>query len=472
MTRQLAAIYVRLSERGENEESITRQIETCTQRAKELGLTPVLYEEPKGVRSGYYESRRPAWKQLNKDLTERSNEYAAVIVADIARASRNAIRQMQFVYETDRRGIQVISLKEQIDPSTPMGRAFIGMTAVFSQWYRDDLSDRQKRRYRARDPNIYASNTAPFGMKRSGHYPNIVWSTTDDFPTIVEVFELYVLGLGAPTIAAELNRRERTWINRRGERSHVSTNTLARVIVKAERYKQFLDPILFNQVIQLRNAKQREHLRITKRTHPPLLLSGLLYCPYCKCLYRPGTTTTKYRIYRYYYHWRRDCILLHATVRLDVVEPLFWQSLEFLKNLSSETKEQLVAALVQPHSTAATLDIQVKRSRLLTRLENYEQMCADQDISRERFRELKAQIEKELAELPFTEVPKSIPIPEKDARLLVENLHTTLQVGATLAPDQMNQLLHTLIRRVWFDGSAITSIEWREPLNQVLEGVF
>lgn len=65
-----------------------------------------------------------------------------VIVESISRLGRNTIDILTIIQELNQRGITFVSLKENIDSSTPTGNAMMGMLAVISQLERDLIAQR------------------------------------------------------------------------------------------------------------------------------------------------------------------------------------------------------------------------------------------------------------------------------------------------------------------------------------------
>lgn len=465
--KDLAAIYARRSDKTETEESVNRQVQDGISAIQARSLTPVIFREPQGIRSGYYENRRPEWQRLKREL-ETNPRYAALWVADLARASRNRITTLQFVDWLQQRGIEFISQKEQIDPHTAMGRAFIGMIAVMNQFYRDDVSERKLRQYAARDKSIYASNVQPFGLQRTGHYPNIVWTPTDDFPVIVLIAEMYVSGHGAPAIARALNARSVKWINRKLKRVPVKIHTIDSCIQAFERYQPFLDAALYHQVVTERTARTSPTKRPRGQVFPPFLLTGILFCS--ECGGRFHSVTQEYKrsygnyLYRRYQHRNAACALGTTMFPREAIDNQVWQHLAFLNDLTDAQKKEIAQRAADPTPSAA-LDTRLKREKLLERLRGYEEMRADKEITRERFAEVKQQIEQELQTLPEILPSADAGVTFELAYEIVNRLGDMLRHAHNETPAQANQFLRSLIQRILFDGQEITRIEWVAPFN-------
>lgn len=67
-----------------------------------------------------------------------------VIVESISRLGRNTIDILSIVEELGERGVEFLSLKENIDTSTATGKAMFGMLAVISSLERDLIVQRTK----------------------------------------------------------------------------------------------------------------------------------------------------------------------------------------------------------------------------------------------------------------------------------------------------------------------------------------
>lgn len=472
-----AAIYARLSMQGETEESIERQIALGIEYAKAHALEYVLYVEPRGARSGRYEAKRPKWKELKRDIA--AGLIGNVIIGELARAHRNVQQQLAFVDWVIKLGVGFVSLRENIDPTTAAGKLMLTMLAAANEWYSNDISERKKRQYAARDKNIYASSVCPYGLTRTGSYPGIVWTPTDDFPAIVLIAELHIGGYGAPAIASELNRRGIRWLNRQAERSVVNHNTIRHVLDHFERYKPFLDAELYAALVARREAQRMPQRKLARRKHEPAVLTALLYCAQCGGRLHPLVEVRQKkrgeRTYRTYRHRNPGCALGSFTRRRPFYEKQVFDALAKYSDMPEDEKRSLAHQNTEP-STGQPLDSKLRREKLAERLQGFEEMRADKEISKERFLEVKQQIEAELDEL-FVERPRQ-------ARTFDENYEfidkTCRQVQAFLeninAIDQRrtNLFLRTIIHRIRVDADGPIQIEYvnelrQEPLTQEIQ---
>lgn len=65
-------------------------------------------------------------------------------VLSIDRLGRNVRELVNTAYELDKMGVNIISIKEGIDTSTPMGRVFYTLVAAFAEFELDSIHERQR----------------------------------------------------------------------------------------------------------------------------------------------------------------------------------------------------------------------------------------------------------------------------------------------------------------------------------------
>lgn len=68
-----------------------------------------------------------------------------VVVYHLDRLSRNVRDTLSFVEDVIQpNGVEFVSIQHDIDTSTPIGKAFLGFSAIFAQLYRDEISFKTK----------------------------------------------------------------------------------------------------------------------------------------------------------------------------------------------------------------------------------------------------------------------------------------------------------------------------------------
>ena len=138
-----AAIYSRKSKFTGKGESVENQIQLCKEYAiKYLGIAEadfVVYED-EGFSGG--NTNRPQFQKLLKDA--RSNKFDVLICYRLDRISRNVSDFSQLIRELNKYNVNFVSIREQFDTTTPMGRAMMYIASVFSQLERETIAERIK----------------------------------------------------------------------------------------------------------------------------------------------------------------------------------------------------------------------------------------------------------------------------------------------------------------------------------------
>lgn len=135
-------IYSRKSKFTGKGESIENQIELCRQYiashySNEEAEAALVYED-EGFSGGNLE--RPQFKKMMKD--SHTTKFAAIVVYRLDRISRNIGDFAKLIEDLGNRDIDFISIREQFDTSSPMGRAMMYIASVFSQLERETIAER------------------------------------------------------------------------------------------------------------------------------------------------------------------------------------------------------------------------------------------------------------------------------------------------------------------------------------------
>ena len=136
------AIYSRKSRMTGKGESIENQIEMCRQyilmKYGESALKNIRVYEDEGFSGGNLE--RPQFKRMMTDA--KAGKFDAIVVYRLDRISRNIGDFAGLVDELREKEIGFISIKEQFDTGSAMGRAMMFVSSVFSQLERETIAER------------------------------------------------------------------------------------------------------------------------------------------------------------------------------------------------------------------------------------------------------------------------------------------------------------------------------------------
>lgn len=138
------AIYSRKSKYTGKGESIENQIEMCKQYIKlhfgKDALNRIVIYEDIGFSGGNL--NRPDFRRMM--LNAKTGKIESIIVYRLDRISRNISDFSGLINELSDLEINFISIKEQFDTATPMGRAMMYISSVFSQLERETIAERIK----------------------------------------------------------------------------------------------------------------------------------------------------------------------------------------------------------------------------------------------------------------------------------------------------------------------------------------
>lgn len=136
------AIYSRKSKFTGKGESIGNQVELCKEYIQthysEVTQDHVLIYEDEGFSGGNL--NRPDFKKMMD--AARQKKFRAIIVYRLDRISRNISDFSSLIEELSRSEIAFVSIREQFDTGTPMGRAMMYIASVFSQLERETIAER------------------------------------------------------------------------------------------------------------------------------------------------------------------------------------------------------------------------------------------------------------------------------------------------------------------------------------------
>ncbi|AEB75976.1 recombinase family protein [Clostridium botulinum] len=134
-----AAIYSRKSVFTGKGESIENQVQMCKNYAKKnLNINEFIIYEDEGFSGGNI--NRPKFKELLLDV--KKNKFNVLICYRLDRISRNVADFSSTLELLQTNNISFVSIKEQFDTSTPMGKAMVYIASVFAQLERETIAER------------------------------------------------------------------------------------------------------------------------------------------------------------------------------------------------------------------------------------------------------------------------------------------------------------------------------------------
>lgn len=144
MDKKVIAVYARKSKATSKGESLKVQIEKCKQHANykfsDYTIEFIIYEEQEGKTGANLD--REKFKELIKDITGGDKGIDILLVYKLDRLTRSVLDFSEIYEVLNIHNTEFISVKEDFDTTTPMGRAMLNITVVFAQLEREIIAER------------------------------------------------------------------------------------------------------------------------------------------------------------------------------------------------------------------------------------------------------------------------------------------------------------------------------------------
>ena len=287
----LTAIYVRVStqEQAEHGYSIDEQQERLKKYCDVMKWTVADVYVDAGFSGASME--RPALKKLLKDI--QAGKIQNVVVYKLDRLSRSQKDTLYLIEDQFlKNGVDFVSMSENFDTSTPLGRAMIGILAVFAQLEREQIRERMTmgKEARAKAGKYHGSNLKPLGYD----YVNGELVVNEyEAMQVREMFDLYVQGKTAGQVAEILagkgyRHKHGEW-TRETVKNHLTMPLyLGYIKYKGKLYKGVHEPIVDAELYEEAQAIRKRrydaigNIRVGAVTS---YLGGILTCAHCGAPY-------------------------------------------------------------------------------------------------------------------------------------------------------------------------------------------
>jgi site-specific DNA recombinase len=411
---------------------------------------------------------RPALARLLADI--EAGKIDAVVVYKLDRFSRSLLDFAQMMVTFERRQVAFVSVTQQFNTATSMGRLILNVLLSFAQFEREIISERTRDKIAAaRRKGKWSGGHPLLGYDVDPHTRKLLVNE-EEAVRVRTIFQLYLEHQTLMPVLAELERRgwrNKRWLTRKGQARGGRPFTKPRlyellrnvVYVGQVRYKQevhqgehaaIVDPVLWQQVQGLLSA----HGGGTARGGPcssTALLGGLLRCQPCGCAMTPAQAGRNGgKRYRYYVctaaqrrGWRTcpSKALPAAAVEgfvLEQLRALAADAAAWNKALGSTLAQQRLL-LADKEGEASTLDQELARLRAAYRQASPAQRVVLQAPKR-CAKERRATLRQEISAL------KRGPGSDNDR---VQTLAALMNAAAT---SEHGQIVQRLVQRVDYDG--------------------
>jgi site-specific DNA recombinase len=260
---------------------------------------------------------RPALKRLLADV--EAGTVNCIVVYKVDRLTRSLLDFSRIMEILDKHGATFVSVTQQFNTTTSLGRLTLNMLLSFAQFEREMISERTRDKMRAaRRKGKWIGGNIVLGYDLAPKGGALVVNK-DEAERVREIFQLYIkLGSLIPVIE-ELDRRGWTmkrWTTREGRTrggAHFNKTTLYNLLtnviytgrVKFENklcsgeHERIVDDDLFNRVQERLNRNGRRGGRSIANKYGGLL-KGLVRCGSCGAGMTHTYVRKKQTLYRYY----------------------------------------------------------------------------------------------------------------------------------------------------------------------------
>lgn len=270
-----AALYARVSTDAQREEgySIDAQKEMLAAYCK----TKLISSSEFYIDGGFSGSNveRPELQRLIHDV--EAGEIFCVVVYKLDRLSRSQKDTLYLIEDVfNPHGTGFVSLNENMDTSTPIGRAMLGIMSAFAQLERETIRERTRMGMRERVKNglWMGGGKIPFGYDYNREKGILVPNA--DALKVKQVYELYLRGYSFMRIATLLDLK----YERLAEQILLRRTNTGVILYNGDEYAGKHERIVSDETYEAAIAlyKQRSKKGLTT-AH--CLLAGLIICGMC-----------------------------------------------------------------------------------------------------------------------------------------------------------------------------------------------
>lgn len=412
---------------------------------------------------------RPAMEKLIADVEAGLLDIVLVYKLDrLSRSQKDTLYLIEDVFLKNE--VNLISMQESFDTSTPFGRAMVGILSVFAQLEREAIRERMMMgmHERAKEGLHHGSKMSPIGYEFDGDQLVI---NEHEAAQVRLIYKLFLEGKSMASIAKYM--REAGYKHKYS--NYRNTRTVANILSRAvyagkikyqdKYYEGQHEPIISKDVWD-KTQEMLEQMRANQVKRSPatdVLLKDLLFCAHCGgkiSRRKSGKTRTYY-----------SCYSRHGSPAYMVKDPncknKIWKTRE-LDDLVSDQILQLahnsdgIAALVKKDTKQGGDIKKLKKEiekidkridRLMALYQDDEMPLAEISTRVKRLHEDKKSLEAALIE----QNKKDRPI--QDGQDIKELLKSVQSTWVTATMEEKIAITQQLIKRIWVDNDNI-KIEW------------
>jgi site-specific DNA recombinase len=309
-------------------------------------------------------TNRPEYQKLIKDVEQK--RIKAVIVKKLDRLSRSLLDFEQFMLVLQKNEMEFISLKENFDTTSAMGKAMLRVALVFAQLEREQTAERisDTMIYRA-SQGLYNGGLPPLG------YTNInkeLIPYPQEKQIVALIFKQFLDTKSTVATAKYLNqegyeyRRKKIWDDRRIHYILQNPVYIGKVSWKGQIYQGIHQPIISKKMFQEVQTIFAAKNYVRARSKTNALLQRLLFCGCCNALMTTSYAINRSKTKYYYYKCTKRKKCQHKYIPFEATEQ---KVVELLLSLSSEQRFASLENRVLKHNQEIEQNLQNLKEEIL-----------------------------------------------------------------------------------------------------------
>ncbi len=296
-----------------------------------------------------------------------------VVVHKLDRFARNTALLLSTLASFDERGIRLVSVSEQIDFSTPIGRVMLTLLGSFAQYYSDNLRTETTKGLQEKARRGLWVGSVPYGYQKVNNNKGVI-IPSDDADVVRMIYRLFVQGYSYTRLVAYLNDHGYQAYDWQTRTRHPFTRETVRTILRNRAYAGYVscggaeypgqhEPLVSAETWQAAADRRAAYTRAPGPARHAARYPGLFYCARCgrRLWFKYGGRSDNTR--SYYCSGRGACDA--PQFRAELVED---QVDDLLDLLSIESVEQVLHAVWCVDGEIVSVEAQSKYQRLLSAL--------------------------------------------------------------------------------------------------------
>ncbi|MCA9407192.1 MAG: recombinase family protein, partial [Candidatus Omnitrophica bacterium] len=443
---------------------------------------------------------RPELQALFSDI--KQGKINTVICAKIDRISRSLLDFYKMVDLFEKHNIEFISLDENFDTSTPMGKAALKITLVFAELEREQTSKRTKEKmaWRAEQGLWNGGQILGYDLvdkklvinKKEAKLVKLMYEKYIELGSLLQVAH-WLNDNGYRTKEYIANKSQRKHGGNKFTNTNVSHKLKSRVNIgdvelKGTYFKGVHKPIieksLFNRVNKLLDKQAPTRRNPKQKKEHTFILQSLIECGKCGAYMTTKYATSKNKTRHFYYQCtanshggKQACDMKYVPAeKLEYVIMEKIKSLatnqEFLKKIISDANETVDSTLKE--FIERKKDKENKLLAVNTQIENLVDAIANNKVA--NFKSLEKKIddfEEQQKQLEHAINVSNFEIEEKkqkvyNADVIHKSLKKFSEIYEKATPQQIKDLLPYFIKKIIFTPQEIKIALYDQPADKGL----